>query len=136
MPREKRSAREWINAVCVALIGYWKTSLISSRSAFRASFVFGHRFGRAEKPRNGDTTLAMNSQQAHDLAEASFKKKEPQGQKVNAADDADRLAVREKTARLRALRLSRDAAGTTLVKNTPIKNTPILSGKKCPSDPS
>jgi hypothetical protein len=75
--------------------------------------------GRAEKPRNGDTTLATNSQQAHDRAEASFKKKEQQGQKVNAVDDADRLAVREKTARLRALRLSRDATGTTLVKNTP-----------------
>jgi hypothetical protein len=91
----------------------------------------GIRLAVRKKPGNGDTTLAMNSQQAHDLAEASFKKKEPQGQKINAVDDADRLAVREKTARLRALRLSRDDAGTALV-----KNTPILSGKKCPSDPS
>ena len=73
--------------------------------------------------------MPINSQQAHDQAEASFKKKEPQGRKVNAVDDADRLAMREKTARLRALRLSRDAAGTTLVKNMPIL-------KKCPSDPS
>jgi hypothetical protein len=73
----------------------------------------------------------MNSQQAHDRAEASFKKKEPQGQKVDAVGDADRLALREKTARLRALRLSRDAAGTTGV-----KSMPILPGKKCPSDPS
>jgi hypothetical protein len=71
--------------------------------------------------------LAINSQQAHDRAEASFKKKEPQGQKVNAVDDEDRLALREKTARLRALRLSRDAA---------VKNALILPDKKCPRDPS
>jgi hypothetical protein len=77
--------------------------------------------------------LVNNSQQVHERAEASFKKKETQvleGQKVRAGDDTDRLAVREKTARLRALRLSRDAADMTRV-----KKTPILSAKKRTSDP-
>jgi hypothetical protein len=58
----------------------------------------------------------MNAQQAHDLAEASFKKKEAQlreGQKAMAEYNADRLALRERTARLRALRLRRDADEAT-----------------------
>jgi hypothetical protein len=125
MHREKRSAREWIHAVCIALIAYWKTSL---PAAGQRQGVVWRPSGWSENPRNGDTTLAMNSQQAHDRAEASFKKKEPQGQKVNAVGDADRLALSEKIARLRALRLSRDAAGTT--------EEHALPGKKCPSDPS
>jgi hypothetical protein len=56
--------------------------------------------------------LKMNAKQAHDVAEASFKKKEAQlreGQKAMAEYHAGRLAVREKTARLRTLRLTRDA---------------------------
>ena len=54
----------------------------------------------------------MNTKQAHDLAEASFKKKEAQlreGQKAMAEYNADRLALRERTARLRSLRMRRDA---------------------------
>jgi hypothetical protein len=73
----------------------------------------------------------MNSQQAHRRAEASFKTKEtqlPEGQRIQAGDDADRLALREKTARLKALRLTRDAADPTRVKSRPI-------AKKCSSDP-
>src|SRR5215211_6438734 len=60
----------------------------------------------------GAAALKMNAKQAHDVAEASFKKKEAQlreGQKAMAEYHAGRLAVREKTARLRALRLTRDA---------------------------
>src|SRR5215217_8213411 len=60
----------------------------------------------------GAAALKMNTKQAHDVAEASFKKKEAQlreGQKAMAEYHAGRLAVREKTARLRALRLTRDA---------------------------
>ena len=71
---------------------------------------------RADEPKQGDTILAMNSQRAHDRAEASFKKKEAQhleGQRATAEYSADRLAVREKTARLKALRLARDAAAAS-----------------------
>jgi hypothetical protein len=49
----------------------------------------------------------------HDRAEAAFKKKEQQlveGRKAMADYEAERSAVRQKTARLRALRLARDAA--------------------------
>jgi len=56
--------------------------------------------------------VKMNAKQAHDLAEASFKKKEAQlqeGQKAMAEYNAQRLALRERSARLRALRLRRDA---------------------------
>jgi len=59
--------------------------------------------------------LKTTSEQAHDRAEAAFKKKEAQiseGRKAMAEYDENRLAVREKTARLRALRLARDAADT------------------------
>jgi hypothetical protein len=54
-----------------------------------------------------------NSDEARSLAEARFKKKEKQmleGEKAMAEYKANRLAVRAKTARLRALRLARDAA--------------------------
>jgi hypothetical protein len=49
---------------------------------------------------------------ARDRAEAAFKKKEQQlreGQQAMAEYHAARSATREKTARLRALRLARDA---------------------------
>lgn len=54
----------------------------------------------------------MNSHQALDRAKALFKKEERlrEGQQAMAEYEADRHAVREKTARLRALRLARDAA--------------------------
>jgi hypothetical protein len=56
--------------------------------------------------------LTRNSQVA-ERAEAAFKKKEERlldGQKAMAEYRADRRAVQEKTARLRALRLARDSA--------------------------
>ena len=49
-------------------------------------------------------------------AEAQFKKKEQQardGEQARAEYDAQQQAMREKTARLRALRLARDAANKT-----------------------
>ena len=61
--------------------------------------------------REGVTTL--DAHHARDRAEAIFKKKEErrlEGQKAMAEYEAARLATREKTARLRALRLARDAA--------------------------
>jgi hypothetical protein len=67
----------------------------------------------------------MNSHQDRDRAAAAlFKKKEEQlreSRKAMAEYEADRHAVREKTARLRVLRLARDAAN---------KQTPILPAKK------
>jgi hypothetical protein len=63
--------------------------------------------------RKGITTLDTDVKQARDRAEAAFKKKEQQlreGQQVMAEYQAALAATREKTARLRALRLARDAA--------------------------
>ena len=68
--------------------------------------------------------MSMNSHQVLDRAEALFKKKEErlrEGQQAMAEYEADRHAVHEKTARLRALRLARDAANN---------QTPILPAKK------
>ena len=56
--------------------------------------------------------MSMNSHQALDRAEALFKKKEErlrEGQEAMAEYEADGHAMREKTARLRAFRLARDA---------------------------
>ena len=81
----------------------------------------------------------MNSQRVRERAEASFKKKEIQmleGRKAMAEYTADGLAVHEKTARLRALRLARDAADIGRAKNKPIilaTIKPILAAKKRPT---
>jgi hypothetical protein len=66
--------------------------------------------------------LKKDLQQARDLAEASFKKKEAQlreGQKAMAEYNMDRRALRDKTARLKALRLARDADETTAARTIP-----------------
>ena len=55
--------------------------------------------------------MTISTRTAHERAEASFKKKEQQlqeGQKARAEYEANALAVREKTARLRALRLAQE----------------------------
>jgi hypothetical protein len=53
----------------------------------------------------------MNSDQAHDRAEALFRKEQRfrEGQQAMTDYQAELRAMREKTARLRALRLARDA---------------------------
>ena len=56
--------------------------------------------------------MDIDVKRARDRAEAAFKKKEQQlreGQQAMAEYHAARAATREKTARLRALRLGRDA---------------------------
>jgi hypothetical protein len=56
-----------------------------------------------------------NFDHIHDFAESRFKRKERQlldGQKAMAEQEAARRAVSANTARLRALRLARDAAVT------------------------
>jgi hypothetical protein len=54
----------------------------------------------------------MNSDEAHRRAEALFKKEQQsrEAQPATAEYDAQQRTVQEKTARLRALRLARDAA--------------------------
>jgi hypothetical protein len=54
----------------------------------------------------------MNSDEAHRRAEALFKKERQlrEGQQTMPEYQAELRAMREKTARLRALRLARDAA--------------------------
>jgi hypothetical protein len=56
--------------------------------------------------------LSMNVDQAHRRAEALFKKEQQlrEGQQAMAEHQAKLEAMREKTARLRALRLARDTA--------------------------
>jgi len=56
--------------------------------------------------------LSMNSDEAHRHAEALFKKEQQlrEGQQAMAEYEAELRAMRERTARLRALRLARDAA--------------------------
>ena len=57
--------------------------------------------------------MSVNTEQARARAEGQFKKKEAQareGEKARAEYEAAQRAVRDKTARLRALRLARDAA--------------------------
>ena len=54
----------------------------------------------------------MNLDEAHRRAEALFKKQQPlrEGEQAMAEYQGELLAMREKTARLRALRLAHDAA--------------------------
>jgi polyphosphate kinase 2 (PPK2 family) len=66
----------------------------------------------------GVATLDRNSQ-THARASALFNKKEEQqreGRKAMAEYEAAQHAMREKTAKLRALRLARDAAGKQVSK--------------------
>src|SRR5262249_7304677 len=60
----------------------------------------------------GVRRLSMHSDQAHRRAEALFKKEQQahEGQQATAEYEAKLEAMREKTARLRALRLARDGA--------------------------
>lgn len=70
----------------------------------------------------------MHSDQPQDRAEALFKKKQErlrEGQQAMAEYQADRRAVGEKTARLRALRLARDAAES----QPDTARTPVLPKK-------
>jgi hypothetical protein len=77
----------------------------------------------------GVAPLDRTSQQTHDRAEKLFNKKEEQqreGRKAMAEYEAAQQAMREKTAKLRALRLARDAAGQQAPKqvSTPVRTPP------------
>jgi hypothetical protein len=78
----------------------------------------------------GGIRLTISSKTAHERAEASFKKREKQleeGQKARAEYEANSLAVREKTARLRALRLASEARDNP--QNPSLKKPPAASAK-------
>jgi len=65
-----------------------------------------------------ETLLANNPKGAHDRAEATFKKEQRarEGAKAMADYEAAGIATREKTARLKALRLAKEAAELNLEK--------------------
>ena len=73
-----------------------------------------------------------NSEQTREVAESSFKKRErrlQEGRKAMAEHDAAARAVDANTARLRALRLARDAA-EALAPAKPAKASPAKRKKK------
>lgn len=70
--------------------------------------------------------MASHSKEARDRAEASFKKQEQrarEGAKAMADYEAQGRATREKTARLKSLRMAQQAAGATL----PAQNAPAAA---------
>jgi hypothetical protein len=76
-------------------------------------------------------SIRPDQDQKRDGAEAVFKKKQERlkdGEQAMAQYEADRLAVLEKTARLRELRLARDAAA----KQAPAPAVPPLHQGKSP----
>ena len=65
--------------------------------------------------------MANNSKEARDRAESSFKKQEQrarEGAKAMADYEAEGRAMREKTARLKSLRMAQQAAGNTVLVET------------------
>jgi hypothetical protein len=71
--------------------------------------------------RSKESTLANNSKEARDRAESSFKKQEQrarEGAKAMADYEAEGRAMREKTARLKSLRMAQQAGGNTVLAET------------------
>ena len=65
--------------------------------------------------------MANNSKEARDRAESSFKKQEQrarEGAKAMADYEAEGRATREKTARLKSLRMAQQAGGNTVLAET------------------
>jgi hypothetical protein len=72
-------------------------------------------------------------EEAQARAEASFKRKEDQardGKKAAAEYEANRLATRERTAKLRAQRLARDAAEAEAAKDVAAAKPKAATKKK------
>ncbi len=71
--------------------------------------------------------MANNSKETRDRAEATFKKQEQrarEGAKAMADYEAEGRAMREKTARLKSLRMAQQAAGKTV----PAEDAPVAAG--------
>jgi len=76
--------------------------------------------------------LADNSKEAKARAEASFKKKEQQareGAEARMQYEAERNAVRDKTARLKSLRLAKEAADKEIEAKKPKTKAPAKKPK-------
>jgi hypothetical protein len=79
--------------------------------------------------------LASNSKETRDRAEASFKKQEQrarEGAKAMADYEAEGRAMREKTARLKSLRMAQRAAAATVPEET-APAAPAIATKPRPS---
>lgn len=77
--------------------------------------------------------MTVSTRTAQERAEASFRKKEKQleeGQKAWAEYEANARAVREKTARLRALRLAHEARQSG--QHSPPKTASVARRKRRP----
>jgi hypothetical protein len=76
-----------------------------------------NRLAETEAVANDRRLLVLNTDQARARAEASFKKQERarEGAEAWKEHEAETRATREKTARLRALRLAREAADKAAV---------------------
>jgi hypothetical protein len=95
-------------------------------------YLAGHGNMGSGIGRGMETTVANGSQQLQDRAEANFKKEQRarDGAKAMAEYEAGIIATREKTARLRALRLAKEAADRKLEAE---KEAPSEADKKKPS---
>jgi hypothetical protein len=78
--------------------------------------------------------LANTSKEARDRAEAGFKKQEQRardGAKAMADYEAEGRAMREKTARLKSLRMAKQAAGKEIVQESaPPSSGGVTAGMK------
>jgi hypothetical protein len=102
----------------------FEDSVEKAKAGARAEAIRGQLREENTIARAVGPTVSVNSHQALDRAEALFKKKEErlrEGQEAMADYEAAGHAMREKTARLRALRLARDAANN---------QAPILPARK------
>ncbi|MGZ8371419.1 MAG: hypothetical protein ACXW3G_00575 [Rhodoplanes sp.] len=90
----------------------------------------GRKPPNVANPPNGVIALHISTKAAQERAEASFKKKEKQleeGQKARAEYEAHSVATREKTARLRELRLAHEASDRA--ENPSPKKSPAAASK-------
>jgi|SRR6266568_1128403 len=93
-----------------------KFPITSSRRARKHDRPSGRRLrarGCTLSPTGKEITLANNSKEARDKAEANAKKQEQrarEGAKAMADYEAEGRAVRERTAKLKSLRLAKEAA--------------------------
>jgi hypothetical protein len=82
-----------------------------------------------------ETILSRNSKDVTDRAEASFKKEERarEGAKAMRDYEAESRAVREKTARLRSLRLAKEAADQAAEPKKEGRQSKVTQSKVTPS---
>ena len=83
-----------------------------------------------DRDKNGVTTLSTNSPETSERGSTALQKKEErlrEGQQAMAEYLADKHAMRERTAKLRALRLARDAGGQPITRPSRRRQRSALS---------